>query len=364
MENVIKVDKKSSTMDLSMYDESVILKSKECSKELSVSDPNSIVNYGVRVQSTLSEFSSNLIENVRNIDTGAIGDTILSLMKELNYVDVEPINNPIVKFLSELPIIKNLISSTKNVLNKYDNISNNLDNIILKLDKGRVHLISDINFLNSMFDNSVDYIKDMDTYIIGAKIKLEELQNELDELKKDKNVEPFEIQDLKNYIDRLNKKVLDLGLTKQVIIQSLPQIRIIQENNMTLVEKIQSSINNTIPLWRNQICLSVMIDKQRRLVDVQKNVNKTTNELLTKNSNILKNNSLDVARLNEESIVDIDVIKKVNQDLISTLDEIIKIKKEGDQKRITIQKELSEMNNDVFNKIKDSKKLLSKVVEN
>lgn len=357
MENTIKIDKNLSVIDISNYDKDVILKSKELSLELSVKDPNSIVNYGMDVQTKLSQFSSSMLENVRNVDTGSIGETIQNLMKELNYVDVEPIENPFIRFLSNLPIIKNLISTTKNVLSKYDEISNNLDNIILKLDKGRIYLIKDINSLNSMFDNNVDYIKEIDTYIVGAKIKLEELQNELEYLKNN-NSDPYEIQDMQNYINRLSKKILDLSLTKQVTIQSLPQIRIIQENNMTLVEKIQSSITNTIPLWKNQICLSVMIDKQRRIVEVQKNVNKTTNELLTKNSDILKSNSLDVAKLNEESIVDIDVIKKVNQDLISTLDEILRIKKEGDQKRVLIQKELGQINNDIINMITDSKKLI------
>lgn len=357
MENTIKIDKNLSVIDISNYDKDVILKSKELSNELSVKDPNSIVNYGMDVQTKLSQFSSSMLENVRNVDTGSIGETIQNLMKDLNYVDVDPIENPFIRFLSNLPIIKNLISTTKNVLNKYDEISNNLNNIILKLDKGKIYLIKDINSLNSMFDNNVDYIKEIDTYIVGAKIKLEELQNELEYLKNN-NSDPYEIQDMQNYINRLNKKILDLSLTKQVTIQSLPQIRIIQENNMTLVEKIQSSITNTIPLWKNQICLSVMIDKQRRIVEVQKNVNKTTNELLTKNSDILKSNSLDVAKLNEESIVDIDVIKKVNQDLISTLDEILRIKKEGDQKRVLIQKELGQINNDIINMITDSKKLI------
>jgi uncharacterized protein YaaN involved in tellurite resistance len=357
MENTIKIDKNLSVIDISNYDKDVILKSKELSNELSVKDPNSIVNYGMDVQTKLSQFSSSMLENVRNVDTGSIGETIQNLMKDLNYVDVDPIENPFIRFLSNLPIIKNLISTTKNVLNKYDEISNNLNNIILKLDKGKIYLIKDINSLNSMFDNNVDYIKEIDTYIVGAKIKLEELQNELEYLKNN-NSDPYEIQDMQNYINRLNKKILDLSLTKQVTIQSLPQIRIIQENNMTLVEKIQSSITNTIPLWKNQICLSVMIDKQRRIVKVQKNVNKTTNELLTKNSDILKSNSLDVAKLNEESIVDIDVIKKVNQDLISTLDEILRIKKEGDQKRVLIQKELGQINNDIINMITDSKKLI------
>lgn len=357
MENTIKIDKNLSVIDISNYDKDVILKSKELSNELSVKDPNSIVNYGMDVQTKLSQFSSSMLENVRNVDTGSIGETIQNLMKDLNYVDVEPIENSFIRFLSNLPIIKNLISTTKNVLNKYDEISNNLNNIILKLDKGRIYLIKDINSLNSMFDNNVDYIKEIDTYIVGAKIKLEELQNELEYLKNN-NSDPYEIQDMQNYINRLSKKILDLSLTKQVTIQSLPQIRIIQENNMTLVEKIQSSITNTIPLWKNQICLSVMIDKQRRIVEVQKNVNKTTNELLTKNSDILKSNSLDVAKLNEESIVDIDAIKKVNQDLISTLDEILRIKKEGDQKRVLIQKELGQINNDIINMITDSKKLI------
>lgn len=357
MESVLKIDKNISSIDLSNYDENVILKSKEISKDLAISDPNSIVNYGIEAQNKLSQFSTEILNNVRNVDTGTIGETIQYLMKELNYIDVEATdNNPIIKFLSNLPIIKDLINTSKNILNKYDQISNNLDNIILKLDKSRIHLIKDISSLNTMFDNNISYIKEMDIYILGAKFKLDELQEQLKELK-EQNLDPYEIQYLQNYIDRLNKKIIDLGLTKQVTIQSLPQIRIIQENNMTLVEKIQSSITNTIPLWRNQICLAVMIDKQKRIVDVQKNVNKTTNELLSKNSDILKNNTLEVAKLNEESVIDINVIKKVNQDLINTLNEIIRIKKDGDQKRLMIEKELNNINNEMINKISESKKL-------
>jgi len=190
-------------------------------------------------------------------------------------------------------------------------------------------------------------------------MKIDELEQNIAEMEVSGNFEPFEIQDAKGYLDRLKKKLTDLLLTKEVTIQTLPQIRIIQGNNSIMVEKIQSAVTNTIPLWRNHICMSVAIDKQKRVIEIQKKINETTNQIILKNSEKLKENSVSVAKLNEETIVDIDTLKKVNQDLINTLDEILKIKKEGDIKRATIEKELEVIDKEIKDKVMETQKLIS-----
>ena len=356
-EVVILDSKKNSKTDLTKYNKVQIQKGEEISKSLVVGDTNSILNYGSDVQSKLSSFSSELLGNVRNIDTGEIGGIIQDLLGELNVIKIEEDRTPLMRFLENIPIIKNLISNSKKILDKYDKVSNNIDNIMVKMDKGRSSLLKDIKVLDTMFEKNVNFIDDIESYIIGAKMKMDELESKISLMEQDSNVDPFEIADNKNYLDRLKKKTLDLQLTREITIQSLPQIRVVQANNSVLIDKIQSSMTNTIPIWRNSICLSVVLDKQRRVTEVQKSIVDATNKMLLKNSEILKTNSVEVAKLNERSVVDIETLKKVNQDLISTLDEIMKIKSAGDIERTKTLKELEMMDNEIKTKIVDIKLL-------
>ena len=359
MPRIIKLDQ-SQRLDLAKYEPDQIERSKEISKSLVTTDTNSILNYGLELQTKLSTYSSEILGSVRNIDTGEIGGIIQDLLSELNIIKIEESSsNPIVRFLESLPILKNLVRSTKKILDKYDKVSGNLDNIVVKLDKGRSSLLKDINVLDKMFIKNVEFIDDVEAYILAAKMKVEEMEQTVAEMEVSENVEPFEIQDSRNYLDGLKKKLVDLQLTRAVTVQSLPQIRVVQANNSVMVSKIQSAVTNTIPLWRNSICLAVMLDKQKRIVEVQKSVNKATNDILLKNSEILRENSIDVAKINEETIVDVDTLKKVNQDLMSTLDEILKIKNEGDAKRIQIQKDLEVIDNEIKQKVMDTKLLLT-----
>jgi len=355
---IIKLDP-TKKLDLSKYDPQQIEKAKEISKSLSVEDTNSILNYGIELQSKLSNYSSEILSNVRNIDTGEMGEVVQDLLSELNMIKIEEPKNALSRVVSNLPVIRGLVNKTKKMLIKYDKVSGNIDNIVVKIDQGRLSLLKDINLLDKMFDKNVEYIDDLDSYILAARMKIDELEQNIAEMEVSGNFEPFEIQDAKGYLDRLKKKLTDLLLTKEVTIQTLPQIRIIQGNNSIMVEKIQSAVTNTIPLWRNHICMSVAIDKQKRVIEIQKKINETTNQIILKNSEKLKENSVSVAKLNEETIVDIDTLKKVNQDLINTLDEILKIKKEGDIKRATIEKELEVIDKEIKDKVMETQKLIS-----
>lgn len=355
---IIKLDP-TKRLDLTKYDPVQVEKAKEISKALVAEDTNSILNYGVELQSKLSTYSTEVLNNVRNIDTGEMGDVVQDLLSELNMIKVEDTRNPVMRAVSNLPVIKNLVNKTKKMLIKYDKVSDNLDNIVVKIDQGRVSLLKDIKLLDTMFDKNVEYIEDLESYILAARIKIDEMEQKIAEMEASDNIEPFEVQDAKGFLDRLRKKLTDLQLTKEVTVQTLPQIRVIQGNNSIMVEKIQSAVTNTIPIWRNHICMAITIDKQKRIVDIQKKINETTNEIILKNSEKLKENSVNVARLNEESIVDIETLKKVNQDLISTLDEIVKIKKEGDMKRAVIEKELEIIDKEIKEKVMETQKLIS-----
>jgi uncharacterized protein YaaN involved in tellurite resistance len=352
-----KVVKNDVVKTVSVYNKSTNKDIVKISNDLNTEDMSSITNYGIDIQQKLNSYSSDMLRHIKNVDTGEIGVVISDLLKDLSIIEIDFDEPSFFKFFKKIPLVKTFIRVTKNALVKYEEINNNLDSVILKLDKGRVSLLKDINSLESMYNKNIEYIKDLELYISAGELKIQELNEKIKTFVINTDYDEFELKNLKNYLDRLEKKILDLKLTRVITIQSLPQIKIIQGNNNLMVDKIQTSILNTIPLWRNHISLSVSLDKQKRLIELQKGINETTKTILLKNSENLKDNSINIAKLNEEVIVSIDTIKKINDDLISTLDEIIKIKEQGDIDRKQITQELFLLEDDIKNKIVDIKRL-------
>ena len=328
--------------------------------DVKVGDSNGVIQYGVGAQSDIANFSDKMLEDVRAKDSGYVGDILTDLMVKVKDTDV----NGLIKEdpLENIPIIGKLVYKTKKFLSKYQKVENQIDEITEKLDKERMILLKDVVMFDNLFEKNTECIHNLDLYIIAGNRKIEELKTkDLPELeaKANQSGDPLDAQkvaDMRDFIDRFEKKVHDLKLTRTVAIQTAPQIRFIQSGNKALVDKIQSSILNTIPLWKSQITLALGIAKQKGALDLQKQVTETTNELLKKNSEMLKTNTIEIAKENEKGIVEIETLKKVNDDLITTIEETIKISEEGRAKRKEVENELVNIENDLKNKLTIAKK--------
>jgi uncharacterized protein YaaN involved in tellurite resistance len=244
---------------------------------------------------------------------------------------------------------------------RYEKLSVQIEKITNELDKSRNQLMRDITLLDNLFEKNYDYLKDLDLYIIAGEQLLAELDKTVIpefKAKAEKSQDPLDaqkLQDMHQFLSRFEKKLHDLKLSRMVSIQTAPQIRLIQNNNQLLVEKIQTSILNTIPLWKNQVIIAITLFRQKKSLSLQKEVSDTTNELLKKNSEMLKGSSIEIAKESERGIVDIETLQKVNTDLISTIEETLKIQQDGRQKRAQAEEQLKKMESELKQKLLEVK---------
>jgi len=304
-------------------------------------------------------FSHIMLEHVQKQDVGEVGEIISELMKKLNEVNPDELSPERKSFFSRM--FGKLSSSVQEVLSKYQKTGAQIDRISVKLERSKGVLISDINMLEKLYENNKEYFQALNVYIAAGEIKLDELYNQtIPELKKaakaaDDQMKFQEVNDMLQFADRLDKRLYDLKLSREITIQSAPQIRLIQNTNQTLVEKIQSSIMTAIPLWKNQVAIALTLLRQQHAVEAQKLVSKTTNELLLKNAEMLKTNTIETARENERGLVDIETLKKTQESLITTLEETLRIQAEGRSKRRQAEHELASMENELKQKLLDIK---------
>ncbi|MCY7930373.1 toxic anion resistance protein [Bacillus inaquosorum] len=316
----------------------------------------SIVLYGSQAQSKLLNFSHTMIDHVQKKDVGEIGETLGELMKKLEQVNPDDLQSKKKGFLARM--FGRVSNSLQEVLSKYQKTSVQIDRISLKLEHSKNALISDNKLLEQLYEKNKEYFTALNVYIAAGDLKLEELRTKtIPELKQQaessehNQMADQEVNDLIQFADRLDKRVHDLLLSRQITIQSAPQIRLIQNTNQALAEKIQSSIVTAIPLWKNQVAIALTLLRQRNAVDAQQKVADTTNELLLKNAELLKTNTIETVRANERGLVDIDTLKKVQESLISTLEETLTIQEEGRIKRRQAEEELMMMEGDLKQKL-------------
>jgi uncharacterized protein YaaN involved in tellurite resistance len=347
--SIISLDRQTGKPDMSKYTPQQIQKYTQMSTSLKTSDSNSILNFGLELQNKLAGYSDSFLNNVRSFDAGEIGGSINNLLSEVNYIDIDPSQQSGLKrIMMQIPLLKGLVMNTKKIFQKYDTVSNNIDGIVKKLDQGRLTIIKDNNQLQNLFEQNVEYIKDLEELIVAGHIRYDELDKEIKLMEMTpENYQDYDIADKKEFLNRLSKRLTDMAMTRVITIQSLPQIRLVQNNNLTMVEKIQSSITTTIPIWKNQISIAVALMRQKNILDVQEKIYETTNTILKKNSEMLKVNSIAVAKQNERGVVSLDTLRAVNQDLVSTLNDIKRIKEEGEATRKTAVKELETLENDL-----------------
>ncbi|MEI0580906.1 toxic anion resistance protein [Brachyspira pilosicoli] len=326
-------------------------KIKELSDSINLEDSLSIMSYGSAAQNKMVQFSENTLSTVMNKDLGDIGNTISDLIVELKGFDIEKESKGIFGFF------KKGINNLSKLKTKYSKVEVNIDGIIKILENHQRTLLKDISILDQMYDYNLDYLKELELYIKAGKEKLNNDINkkilELEEKAKQTN-KPEDAQAVRDYKDlanRFEKRLHDLELTKTVSIQTIPQIRMVQNNNVVMSEKIQSTLVNTIPLWKNQMVLAIGLYHSNEAAKAQRAVTDTTNELLRKNADMLKTSTIETAKESERAIVDIETLKHTNEQLISTLDEVIKIQNEGREKRKNAEMELINIENELKNKI-------------
>lgn len=326
----------------------------EFNKKIDVMDSTQVLQYGVSAQNKISEFSDSVLEDVKTKSTGDVGELLANLVTEIKSFD-SSINGKEPKGLAKL--FHSIKKEANYILAKYNKIENNIDTIEKGLENNKLMLLKDINLFDTMYDKNLDYFKEISLYIIAGERKIEELKTKvLPELKKkaqesNEQIEIQKVNDMENQINRFEKKLYDLKTTRIISIQMAPQIRLLQNNDALLVEKIQSSITNTIPLWKNQIVLALGINNSKKALKGEQAVSKLTNEMLKKNSETLKQGSIDIAKQAEKSIVDIETLKKTNQDIIETLDTVIKIHEDGRIKRAEATKELENIEKELKDKL-------------
>lgn len=329
-----KIEKSLNYDELSKEEKEAI---EEFNSKLDINDAAQILQYGVAAQEKISKFSDSILEDVKTKNTGEVGDLLADLVSQIKSFDKD------ISGTSKKNFIAKLFSSAKKefdyIVAKYSKIEKNIDTIEGGLEKDKVQMLKDITVFDTMYEKNLEYFKEISLYIIAGDKKLEELRTvELPKLKEaaEKSGDQIDVQkvnDMEALINRFEKKIYDLKTTRIISIQMAPQIRLLQNNEAELVEKIQSSITNTIPLWKNQMVLALGINNAKNALKSQQAVSKLTNEMLVKNSETLKQGSIDIARESERAIVDIETLQKTNQDLIETLDSVIAIHEEGRAKR-------------------------------
>ena len=342
--SVMKIDKEGN-VNLTQIKPEDEKKYAEISKVLNPSDVNSILNYGADLQGSMEKYSNQFLTSVRTYNSGEVGGLITDLLTELNYIDVDELNQSGIKsFLLHIPFVKSLIFDAKKLFAKYDTVVDNIDKISNKIKAGRLNSIKDNSSLQTMFDSNVDYIHQMEELIISGQLKLNELNVTLAQMdQRPADYNDYEIADMRDYVNRLDKRLADLKVVRFIMMQSLAQIRIVQNNNTSIAEKAQSIISTTIPVWKNQLTIAVALQRQKANVEIQKKISDTTNTILQKNAELLKTNSIDVARENEKTVVSIETLKKTTESLIETLTEVKRIHEEGAQNRKNLNNELQSL---------------------
>lgn len=334
-------------------------KAYQLAEQIDPTNHQAMISYGTPAQSKLLSFSNSMLEQVQKKDIGEVGEIISELMMKFNEVNPDDLKTEKPSLLSRM--FGKISGSIQETLSRYQKTGAQIDRISVKLERSKNILLSDVVMLEKLYENNKEYFHALNIYIAAGELKLDELhQKTIPALKKaaeesNDQMKFQEVNDMIQFADRLDKRLYDLKLSREITIQSAPQIRLIQNTNQALVEKIQSSIMTAIPLWKNQVAIALTLIRQRHAVEAQKQVSKTTNELLLKNAEMLKTNTIETARENERGLVDIETLKKTQENLISTLEETLRIQEEGRQKRRIAEQELSSMETELRQKLLEIK---------
>lgn len=326
---------KDGNVNLANATESDLSNYKSLSTQLNENDANSILNFGAEIQNSISKQSDTFLTNVRTYNSGEVGTLINDLLTELNYVDVDQLNqSPAKRFLSKIPLLGKLVTDVKKLFQQYDKITVNVEKISNKVKAGMINSVKDNSSLQTMFEGNVNLIKEMEKHIIAGQIRFKELNEELAVMEANSaQYQDYQISDKRTFINRLDKRLADMKIVRFIMLQSLAQIRVVQNNNTSIAEKAQSILTTTMPVWKNQLTLAVALQRQKQNIEVQRRVSETTNTILQKNAEMLKQNSIEVAKENENTIVSLETLKMTTKSLIDTLTEVKQIHEQGAETR-------------------------------
>ncbi len=313
----------------------------EFSKKIDLKDTNIILQYGAAAQKKISDFADSALDGVKTKDLGEVGDMISGLVTELKGFSIDTEEKK-----GLFGLVKKKVNDFSKLKARYESAESNVDKIVAALEGHQNTLSKDIIMLDKMYESNLGYFKELTMYIIAGKQKLElEQKTTLAELQK-KAKESGLVEDAQaandyaNLCDRFDKKLHDLEVTRTISMQMAPQIRLVQNSDTLMVEKIQSTINNTIPLWKNQMVLALGVAHSQEAMQAQREVNDLTNDLIRKNAETLKMGSIEIAKESERGIIDMETVRYSNEQLIASLDEVIRIQEEGRMKRREAEKEL------------------------
>lgn len=352
-----------STIDLTTYDDNTSEKNsqeiqvnftpeekaviQQYKDKINLQSTTDIIQFGVASQTKVSNFSNEILKQVRTKDMGGAEDILLNLRSDIKSFDENLNKKPLIPFFDTLK------KKVQRLRTEYATVEKNIHQIELKLEGHYKTLLKDVNIFDKLFQENQNYFKELSLHIAAGQEKLQEVHSvTLPELRKEaeESGDQHKIQaykDMEQHVVRFERKIHDLKLTRMVVLQTAPQIRMIQSNSSSLMEKIQSSIVNTLPLWKNQMVLTLGIAHSQRALEAQKAVTDATNELLRKNSEMLKESTINVARETERGIVDIETIKKANSDIIHTIEQVLQIQRDGREKRKVVEQELLQSENEL-----------------
>lgn len=341
--------------ELKEFDESMLSEKErqtvdEFARQIDLTNSTVILQYGAGTQMKMADFSEKALENVRTKDLGEVGELLSGVVKELKSFDEEEEKG----FFGIFKKSSNRLQSMKA---KYAKAETNIDEICKMLEKQQVQLLKDIALLDKMYELNLTYFKELSMYILAGKKKLYEIRTEeipklLEKARQTGLAEDAQAaKDLDGMCNRFEKKIHDLELTRTVSLQTAPQIRLVQSNDTLMVEKIQSTAVNTIPLWKSQVVLALGVEHSAQAAEAQRQVTDMTNELLMKNAQKLQMATVDTAKESERGVVEIETLKHTNETLITTFDEVMKIQQEGRQKRAEAEKEMLRLEEELKRKL-------------
>lgn len=314
-------------------------------EKLNENDNNSIINFGAEIQQNISKQSDNFLNSVRTYNSGEVGSHINELLTELNYIDVEELNQSgFKKFLGAVPFLRNLVTNVEKIFQKYDKVTENIEKISNKVKAGMINSAKDNAALQTMFDANLNQIKEIENYIVAGTLKWKKVNEDLAIMEGNPSqYQDYQIADKRDFSIRLDKRLADMKIVRFIMMQTLAQIRVVQNNNTSIAEKAQSILTTTMPVWKNQLTLAVALQRQKQNIEIQRKVSETTNTILQKNAEMLKQNSIEVARENENTIVSLDTLKMTTQSLIETLNEVKQIHEKGTQTRRELDSGLQQL---------------------
>ena len=321
----------------------------EIRKQIDVRDSQMVMQFGAGARQNIADFSENILKNIRAKDSGYVGALMTDLVTNVEKLDFDSLE----KGNGILGLFQKLEAKVKRFLAQYEKLELQVDRIEGKLEEARMEMLKDIGILDSLYEKNLNYFRQLQVYITAGQEKLDELREKtIPSLRAEaeKSGDPMHAQlvrDFEDLVNQFEKKLYDLKTSKTIAIQTAPQIRLIQNNDKLLADKIQTAIQETIPLWKSQMVMALGLYRQQEALRLQRNVTETTNAMLLKNSEKLKQNTLDVAKESERGIVDIETLKKANQNLISTINEAVRIQKEGHEKRAAAEQELLKIESEI-----------------